>query len=39
VSLAKGYIADGMHPTAAAKRAAQLSGIKRADIYKAISQK
>jgi len=39
VAIAKGYIADGMQPTAAAKRAAAESGLKRADIYKAISQK
>lgn len=39
VAIAQGYIDDGMQPTAAAKRAAQQSGIKRADIYKAISQK
>ena len=39
VRLARGYVADGMQATAAAKRAAAESGIKRADIYKAISQK
>jgi 16S rRNA (cytidine1402-2'-O)-methyltransferase len=39
VRLAQGYVADGMQATAAAKRAAAESGIKRADIYKAISQK
>ncbi|MBQ2703998.1 MAG: 16S rRNA (cytidine(1402)-2'-O)-methyltransferase [Clostridia bacterium] len=39
VAIAKGYIADGMQPTAAAKRAAAESGLKRANIYKAISQK
>ncbi len=39
IKVAKGYINDGMHPTAAAKRAAAESGLKRADIYKAISQK
>ncbi len=39
VKVAMDYINDGMHPTAAAKRAAAESGLKRADIYKAISQK
>ncbi len=39
IAIAEGYIADGMAPTAAAKRAATLSGIKRALIYRAIAQK
>ena len=39
VKLAKGYVEDGMQATAAAKRAAAESGLKRADIYKALSQK
>ena len=39
VSVAEGYIADGMNPTAAAKRAAAESGVKRALIYRAVAQK
>lgn len=39
VAVAEGYIADGMNPTAAAKRAAAESGVKRALIYRAVAQK
>ncbi len=39
VAVAESYIADGMAPTAAAKRAAAESGIKRALIYREIAQK
>ncbi len=39
VAIAKDFIADGMAPTAAAKRAAAESGIKRALIYREITQK
>ena len=35
-SLAKQYVADGLSPTAAAKQAAQESGFKKAEIYKAL---
>lgn len=39
VAIAQGYISDGMTPTAAAKRAAAESGVKRAEIYRAVAQK
>ncbi len=39
VAIAESYIADGMAPTAAAKRAAAESGIKRALIYSEIARK
>ena len=35
-ALAKQYVADGISPSAAAKQAAQESGLKKADIYKAL---
>lgn len=39
IVIAESYIADGMAPTAAAKRAAAESGVKRALIYRAVAQK
>ncbi len=39
IAIAESYIADGMAPTAAAKRAAAESGVKRALIYRAVAQK
>ncbi len=39
IAIAEGYIADGMAPTAAAKRAAAESGTKRSEIYRAVAQK
>ncbi len=39
VKMAEAYIADGMQPTAAAKVAASESGLKKADIYRAVTQK
>ena len=35
-TLAKRYVAEGLAPSAAAKRAAQESGLKKAEIYKAL---
>lgn len=39
VAIAEGYINDGMSPSAAAKRAAAQSGVKRSEIYRIVAQK